>query len=73
MKAGGTSAIVEDLDRDRSIDVLMHSMAVYILSEKDRKDFLNAYSLESMKRDYKRGKVEIIREFRCYYDDHVAR
>lgn len=73
LKVGGTSAIVDDLNRDCSIDVLMQSMAVYILSEKDRQDFLNTYNQEAMKRDYEAGKVEIIRESRCYYDDHIAR
>ncbi|MGN0995555.1 MAG: response regulator [Candidatus Ventricola sp.] len=73
LRVGGTSAIVDELDRDRTIDALMQSMAVYILSERDRQEFLSAYSLEAMKRDYEAGKVEIIRESRCYYDDHVAR
>lgn len=73
LKVGGTSAIVDDLNRDCSIDALMQSMAVYILSEKDRQDFLNTYNQEAMKRDYEAGKVEIIRESRCYYDDHIAR
>lgn len=73
LKVGGTSAIVDDLNRDRSIDELMQSMAVYIISEKDRQDFLNTYNQEAMKRDYEAGKVEIIRESRCYYDDHIAR
>lgn len=73
LRVGGTSAIVNELDRDCSIDELMQSMAVYILSEKDRQDFLHAYSLEAMKKDYESGKVEIIRESRCYYDDHIAR
>lgn len=73
LRVGGTSAIVDDLDSDRTIDALMQSMAVYILSERDRREFLSAYSLEAMKRDYEAGKVEIIRESRCYYDDHVAR
>ena len=73
LKAGGTSAIVDSLNTDCSIDDLMKSMAVYILSEKDRRDFLSAYSLEAVKQDYAAGKVEIIRESRCYYDDNIAR
>ena len=73
LKVGGTSAIVDLLDRDCSIDSLMQSMAVYILSEKDRQDFLHTYSLEMMKREYEAGKIELIRESRCYYDDNIAR
>lgn len=73
LKVGGTSALVDELEYHYSIDALMQSMAVYILSEKDRQDFLEAYSLEAMKRGYEAGKVEIIRESRCYYDDHIAR
>lgn len=73
LKAGGTSSFVENLDKNCSIDALMQSMAVYILSEKDRRDFLSTYSLEAVKQDYGAGKVEIVRESRCYYDDHVAR
>lgn len=73
LKAGGTSAIVDSLNTDCSIDDLMKSVAVYILSEKDRRDFLSAYSLEAVKQDYAAGKVEIIRESRCYYDDNIAR
>ncbi|MGM9604952.1 MAG: hypothetical protein ACI3XG_07790, partial [Faecousia sp.] len=73
LKAGGTSAILKDLDKSRSIDALMQSMAMYILSESDRRNFLSAYSLEAVKQDYEAGKVEICREFRCYFDDHVAR
>lgn len=57
LKAGGTSAIVDSLNTDCSIDDLMKSMAVYILSEKDRRDFLSAYSLEAVKQDYAAGKV----------------
>ena len=73
LKAGGTSAIVGDLNSDCSIDALMQSMAAYILLERDRRDFLRAYCKEAMKRDYESGRVEIVRESRCYYDDHVAR
>lgn len=73
LKVGGTSAILDRLDRNFTIDELMQSMAGYILSDKDRKDFLSAYNLEAMKRGYEAGKVEIIRESRCYYDDNIAR
>lgn len=73
LKIGGTSAIVDSFDAECSIDELMRSMAVYILQEKDRQDFLHTYSLEAIKRDYESGKVEIVRESRCYYDDKIAR
>lgn len=72
-KVGGTSAFVDSLDRDCPIDTLMQNMSAYILSEQDRQDFLRTYNLESMKRDYEAGKVEIIRKSRCYYDDPIAR
>ncbi len=73
LRVGGTSSIVDGLNRDCSIDELMKSMAAYILKERDRRDFLRAYSQEAMKRDYESGRMEIVRESRCYYDDHVAR
>ncbi|MGN0466941.1 MAG: response regulator [Lachnospiraceae bacterium] len=73
LKVGGTSEIVNYLNRDYTIDMLMQSMAIYILSEKDRQDFLHTYSLEAMKQGYESGKVEIVLESRCYYDDNIAR
>lgn len=73
LKVGGNSAFVETLDQNCPIDTLIQGMAAYISFEKDRQDFLHAYSPEVMKRDYEAGKVEIIRESPCYYDDQIAR
>lgn len=72
LKVGGTSTIVQTLE-NTSINDLMESMAVYIPSEKDRQDFLRAYNVEAVKKDYEAGKVEILRESRCVYDDQVIR
>lgn len=73
LRVGGTSAIVDELEKDCPIDTLMQGMAIYILTDKDRQDFLQTYNVEQMKQAYEAGKVEVIRESRCYYDDHVAR
>ena len=73
LKVGGVSSFAENFNSECSIDVLMQSMSAYIPLKKDREDFLNAYSLEAMKRDFEAGNVEIVRESRCYYDDNIAR
>ena len=73
LKIGGTSTIVDTLDAQYSIDALMGKLSTFILKSKDRRAFLRAYNLSAMKREYESGKVEIIRESRCNYDDNIAR
>lgn len=73
LKVGGRSEFVAGLDPNIPIDVLMQAMSGYIIAEQDREDFMQAYCLESMKRAYDSGRVEVIRESLCDYDDHIAR
>ena len=51
----------------------MQAMSEYIVAERDRQDFMQAYCLASMKQAYDSGMVEVIRESLCDYDDHIAR
>lgn len=73
LKIGGNSAFVAALDPSIPIDALMQAMSAYILAEEDRDTFIQTYCLESMRRAYDSGKVEMILESLCNYDDNIAR
>lgn len=73
LRVGGKSEFVEGLDPSIPIDILMQGMSDYIMDAQDREDFMQAYCLESLKQAYDSGKVEVIRESLCDYDDHIAR
>ena len=73
LKVGGRSEFVESLNPNIPIDVLMRGVSDSMIAGSDRQDFMAAYCLESMKQAYDSGKVEVIRESLCDYDDHIAR
>lgn len=73
LKTGGTSAIVDTLKSDCTIDAFVRDTAQYIPKEQDRQDFIDAFCRNSMLENYNAGQVEITRISRCYYDDNIAR
>lgn len=73
LKIGGTSAIVDTLESDRTIDAFVRNTAQYIPKEQDRQEFIDAFCRNSMLESYNAGQVEITRISRCYYDDNIAR
>lgn len=73
LKTGGTSAIVDTLKSDCTIDAFVRDTAQYIPKEQDRQDFIDAFCRNSMLKNYNAGQVEITRISRCYYDDNIAR
>ena len=73
LKTGGTSAIVDILESDCTIDAFVRDTAQYIPKEQDRQDFIDAFCRNSMLENYNAGQVEITRISRCYYDDNIAR
>lgn len=73
LKTGGTSAIVDTLESDCTIDAFVRDTAQYIPKEQDRQDFIDAFCRNSMLENYNAGQVEITRISKCYYDDNIAR
>lgn len=57
--AGGNCDKVEGLKEHRTVDSLVRSIALNIVNEKSRREFVSVFSIEALRTAYQNGKTEI--------------